>query len=640
MLQCTDKNGGSATVDLTRLFELFPELAAAFAGLIWETQHQLTYSSFRQLYDSVSAFCDYLEACRDTLPEAIAELSYEFLTLYQDHLERSRDRVGKPYADATLKARYAAIASRFRELHELRPELFGPQFLVPANRFHRRGRSPEAHDQLIALTDLQQIVQAAEREYDAMREAATRARDTLDPVAGGALLREYLDAHSKGWRWRAVGNRAAAQVTAALRRFRTGELRHVPAGTPLTIPSLAREAGLYASTIRRRREVADLVQAGTVEGLAKLEAMGAERADPAVAHEALRERLRSFVPLSIDDFLPVLVLLYARTAMNVYTILGLIRSCLRDTELKLGDTALRFVAIEKARSGSRRYQEVSFPHGQRHGVIELIEFLRWWTEPLVPLASPQDRQRLILYPRQGVEKAYVGPVANSQEIGCRGGPLERFRERHRLPRFTLEQLRPTIATLVYLQTGDIFRVQRLLNHASVLTTLEYIRGPLAQLEARKALRDGIETMTAQVLGSGSASAHPGTSEAALSAEVAAGRMEGDTAATCRTTMTRTLVGHCTNPKASPQPGEVQGQICSQLRKCLRCENCWILSEDLPRVLRFRDALAAERAVMRERDWEHINGPDLLIIAAILKRFPEEAVREAEQVARQLPALAW
>jgi hypothetical protein len=341
-----------------------------------------------------------------------------------------------------------------------------------------------------------------------------------------------------------------------------------------------------------------------------------------------RRILGWYAPTSDSYFVGFLILLYIRTLINVTSIYKLKRDCLEENPLPLGVTTLRF---KKPRAGARANQELSFPTKQRDGAVELIKFLLEYTKTWVEYANSAEKNSLFLFrSRFGVR------VVGHQ---CSQAQLPLFIERHDLPHFSFDQLRPTIATLIYLQTRDVFRVQRLLGHANVRTTIRYIKGPVVKAQHDQQMNEGIGLMIEAVTGiparNGAISVFHDPVDVVVTQKVAEGELTPEAGAMIRSGGCRTLMGRCRDPLNSPQPGEIKGRVCRSLHACLTCENCWIFAGDLPDVIRYRDDLIADKAEMSDADWNLFHGDAVREINdAILTSFPTDVVANAELKAKR------
>lgn len=496
------------------------------------------------------------------------QFSYELFVEFSVYL-------GSFNSEGTAASRYQAVARFLDLMRVLRPNYLRPEFKIPANRFsHRHGQRSTAGD-ILSLDDLLCIERVASREVSRIRENHRRACEMLkSAVVNDAQARMKPKPHGF---WKSLAN-ALYYIVRVEGITRTSDVtRQCLKIKPC--PTATEMVGWYAPTLE-------------------------------------------------EYFIPFLILLYLRTALNVTSMYRLKRDCLAEHPLPVGLTKLQF---KKPRSKPLSNKELSFPTNQPNGTIDLIRFLLEYTQPWVEHAADAEKNSLFLYYSRikGVRSPSNTFLINS---------LPKFIARNKLPHFTFDQLRPTVATLIYLQTRDIFRVQRLLGHASVRTTIKYIRGAAVHAENYRAMGKGIDKMTEAV--TGIKDAGKGISvftepiaevlarkidEKELSVEAGERVLKGG----CNT-----LVGRCKDPWNSPQPSEVKGRVCRSLHACIFCENCWIFVEDLVAVVEYRNSLEAEKSNMTSDMWELLHGAAVREInTSILSSFPADVISRVERQAK-------
>ncbi|MCI0558450.1 MAG: hypothetical protein MN733_08140, partial [Nitrososphaera sp.] len=219
--------------------------------------------------------------------------------------------------------------------------------------------------------------------------------------------------------------------------------------------------------------------------------------------------------------------------------------------------------------------------------------------------------------------------------------LPRFIARNNLPNFTFEQLRPSIATLIYLQTRDIFRVQRLLGHTQVRTTIRYIKGVAVEAQHNKQMSEGIDRMIESITSinyrKNDILVFIDSVAEVVAEKVKAKELSPEAGERMLSGECNTLMGKCKDPFTSPQPGEVKGRVCRSLHACIFCENCWVFEEDLPKVILYRDKLISQKADMTDEIWEMLHGNAVREINdSILPSFPTELVKQVELKAKEMP----
>lgn len=322
------------------------------------------------------------------------------------------------------------------------------------------------------------------------------------------------------------------------------------------------------------------------------------------------------VPTSAQHLLPFMLIIAARTGINPKALYDLERDCLSQHEL---DENLYYCTWDKPRAGKQQRQLHRVDHRNQMGVVELIQFLRQFTEPLASAADSPKSAKLFLFHRSVNRKCKLISDATSPEAFQRH--FHAFAKRHRLPRFTLANIRPTAATQLYLETGgNLRKVQQFLQHAHLRTTVNYVLNsvtePFNARAIQKAQKQMIERITVIP-----EKRSTGVERLALpqiqARKIVAGQFD-------------TGSGTCRDPYDSPQPGEEKGRACTSFHACFSCPNgLWFL-EDLPQVIATRDRLVSLRPDMRPEDWETVYGESIRIIEEhIIAAFRPEQIRTAE-----------
>ena len=323
-------------------------------------------------------------------------------------------------------------------------------------------------------------------------------------------------------------------------------------------------------------------------------------------------------PTSAQHLIPFMVIIAARTGINPRALYGLQRDCLSPHEI---DENLFYCTWDKPRAGKQQRQLHRADRRNQMGVVELVQFLCQFTEPLASAADPPERDQLFLYfsPNAALKCRLISPGTRS--AGNFTTCIAEFINRHRLARFTLVNIRPTAATQLYLETGgNLRKVQQFLQHAHLRTTVKYllnhITEPFNARAIQKAQERMIERVTVipekRVLGVARLDLPKAQAQ-----KIVAGRFD-------------TGCGTCRNPYDSPQPGEERGRPCTSFHACFSCPNgLWFL-EDLPQVIATRDRLRSLKIEMRREDWERVYGEGVRIIEEqIIAAFRPEQVKAAE-----------
>jgi hypothetical protein len=325
------------------------------------------------------------------------------------------------------------------------------------------------------------------------------------------------------------------------------------------------------------------------------------------------------VPSSAQHLIPFMVIIAARTGINPQALYDLERDCLSQHEL---DDNLFYCTWDKPRAGKQQRQLHRVDRRNQMGVVELIQFLLQFTEPLASAADPPECTKLFLYFSRSVsfKGRLISPGTTWEGRGFHRH-FHEFIERHRLPRFTLVNIRPTAATQLYLETGgNLRKVQQFLQHAHLRTTVNYLLNSITEPFNARAIQKAQERMIERVT------------------VIPEKRSVGVERLGLPTVQARKIVGGrfdtgcgaCRNPYDSPQPGEEKGRPCTSFHACFSCPNgLWFL-EDLPQVIATRDRLVSLRPDMRPEDWETVYGESVRIIEEhIIAAFRPEQIKAAE-----------
>ncbi|HEX5432834.1 MAG TPA: hypothetical protein VFY05_01240 [Candidatus Angelobacter sp.] len=325
------------------------------------------------------------------------------------------------------------------------------------------------------------------------------------------------------------------------------------------------------------------------------------------------------VPTTAQDLIPFAVIIAARTGINPQALWNLERNCLSPHEF---DEDLIYCTWDKPRAGRQQRQLHRVDRRNQMGVVEMIQFVRQFTEPLAIVANPPECTKLFLY-------TSVSRLISPARWGGAGleGHFRQFAGRHRLPRFTLANIRPTAATQLYLETGGSLRkVQQFLQHAQLRTTVRYLLNSIADSFNARVIQKAQERMIERITvipQKRSLGVERLEVTKAQARKIVAGRFD-------------TGCGTCRNPYDSPQPGEENGRPCTSFHACFSCPNgLWFL-EDLPQVIAIRDRLTSFRSEMKPQDWETVYGESVRIIEEhIIAAFRPDQIKTAEMKAKCL-----
>jgi len=352
-------------------------------------------------------------------------------------------------------------------------------------------------------------------------------------------------------------------------------------------------------------------------------------------HGGLRT-LAGYLHLTGESLLPFYIALAIQTAANPHALMQFQRDCQRPHPL---DEHRVIIDWDKARAGDKlkRAQRRSFDRRRRYAAPNLIDKLLAMTAPLVAQSAPRDRERLFLL--RSEKTLTVAPIALSTVThGVRGfiaRANERIaiwnraapeRPRALLPDFAAVLLRGSVATEHYQASGgDIVHVQQILNHASVLTTEAYVKGPRTDQLRRDIVARLQRLMVGWIVGEADTSATPQITVAAGPA--------------ARATVP---FGHdCLNPLAGAAPGTQKGQACPHLGGCLRCPGL-VIPIDAPhlaRILQAKETFERSREQLDPQRWELLYAPSYrILVQDILPDFPDALHGPAAALAANLPRL--
>lgn len=356
----------------------------------------------------------------------------------------------------------------------------------------------------------------------------------------------------------------------------------------------------------------------------------------AIARHGGLRTLAGYLHLTNETALPFYIALAIQTAANPQPLTQFRRDCQRPHPL---DEHRVIIDWDKARAGDKfkRAQRRSFDRRRRYAAPNLVDKLLAMTAPLVAQSTLRDRERLFLL--RSEKTLTVAPIALSTVThGVRGfiaRANERIaiwnraapeRPRALLPDFAAVLLRGSVATEHYQASGgDIVHVQQILNHASVLTTEAYVKGPRTEQLRRDIVARLQRLMVGWIVGVANTSA---SRTSTVVSELAA-----------RATAP---FGHdCLNPLAGTAPGTQAGQACPHLGGCLRCPGL-VIPIDAPhlaRILQAKEAFERSREQLDPQRWELLYAPSYrILVQDILPDFPEALQAPAAALAVNLPRL--
>lgn len=187
-------------------------------------------------------------------------------------------------------------------------------------------------------------------------------------------------------------------------------------------------------------------------------------------HGGIGNLSKAFYP-SPRDLVPFAVLLSIHTLYNPETLLTSLCDDFQITE-SLGQPVLVASAF-KRRAGKPQYSFIPVAD-EIDNPARLLDFLRVWTSPLRPFASPYYANRTFIFLPETASRAIKGfggarQSASNDITWSRG--LMSFIAKHNLSQFTLNQIRPTALDIVHsIENGDIRKMMAVANHQRPDTT--------------------------------------------------------------------------------------------------------------------------------------------------------------------------
>ncbi|MGH8219354.1 MAG: hypothetical protein ACREUT_12460 [Steroidobacteraceae bacterium] len=313
---------------------------------------------------------------------------------------------------------------------------------------------------------------------------------------------------------------------------------------------------------------------------------------------------------------PYYLAIVLHTAGNSQAIAEMALDCLQPVPL-LDDREMLIWEKPRASSVQRR----SFRTTDPFEPPALVRDIREWTRPLRLRVPAEYRDRLFL-----IKTRSIGPTAATRIKFDRAH--KSFITAHKLPRFCLGALRPSVLTAFYRSTKDLRAVRTVANHANLATTAGYVRGP--EVTAEHGLR--MAALQSDWLGHIELPDEP-KPEASAAAPQAPPPPSG--------TAVSVFGFSCKDPLAGIAPGTRRGELCTNFLACLTCPNAIIPTNavTLARLLHARDHLQACAEQIHPARWAAIYAPQLRILEDdLLPRFPARYRHEAEHLRKGLAPL--
>ena len=329
------------------------------------------------------------------------------------------------------------------------------------------------------------------------------------------------------------------------------------------------------------------------------------------------------VPTRAQHIIPFMILIAARTGINPDALYGLGRECLVPHEI---DEDCFYCVWDKPRAGKQQKQLHRVDRRQQSGVVELIRFMRQYTEPLALNASPPANAKLFLYFSENtLLKHRLISSCTAPRVSFKR--LREFQERHLLPPFSLSNIRPSAATLLYIRTGgNLGKVRQFLQHAHFSTTIRYVLNHVTEQFNARVIQQAQTRMVARMTVIPE-KREVGIHSLSLPSDQATKILQGRYDTGC---------GACRDPYDSPQANEVKGRVCTSFHACFSCANALWFLDDLPLVIATRDRFLRLRSEMNPGDWDAVYSDNVRIINEdIIAAFRPEQVEAATVRAKEL-----
>lgn len=331
-------------------------------------------------------------------------------------------------------------------------------------------------------------------------------------------------------------------------------------------------------------------------------------------------------PLAVD-LIPFIILLAKSTGRNECSIFDLKRDCLQEREGRY------FLSYVKRRGGAVLYAKPVANDGP-YSPVALIRLLLKITDPLVPLADPEDKSRLFLgltvhpneqNPVKSLDPAYVKFQMNGDGGWCE---LNELVDQHKKPlRISLRRLRTYYLSKRYKKHGQLSKVSRDAAHSLANTTVGYVNNESTKHIHEQAIEDGIQSALklARPVVLTDNSVEKAARTIGVSESVAEGILRGEQDvffSSCKDFYNR--------------PGGQKNKRCDKPWNCLQsCSNAIITRHVLPRVMAFMEFLLEQRAELKSEDWAQKFGEVWQVITTdILPKFSSDAIAEAKRYAAE------
>ena len=262
--------------------------------------------------------------------------------------------------------------------------------------------------------------------------------------------------------------------------------------------------------------------------------------------EAIQAAAEQILYPDFDEIVPMLLVICTFFALNPSSAFKL-RKGGRDYRISNlgGIRRLRMYPQKKRASFRQRNVVTVTKHPDNPGTI--LEYLEKRTRRLGKM-RPEIADRVFV--RFSFEYRRAVPLLLSDKAWRKA--LKRFADRHGIPEFTIEQLRPSTLDLIHeLSGGNIIAMQGVATHTSTQTTYTYYTSDAQRRRNREKLGEVLLQMQRWVVMGGKIRPEdlpPGVAEHAAATPGFA----------------------CLDPKDSPIEGERPGELCTAYGRCPEC----------------------------------------------------------------------
>jgi hypothetical protein len=340
--------------------------------------------------------------------------------------------------------------------------------------------------------------------------------------------------------------------------------------------------------------------------------------------------------LTTRTVIPFYLALCIQLAANPDPLRSIQRDCLVPHPIDENRVLVEWLKLKTGQNPKN--QRRSFDRRRPRSAPRLVEMVLAMTEPLLPHVPPEDCNRLFLaHYLTGSRHRQHDKLAGLIRFATLAGRIDWFidnanrriatwnrdqpdKPRRELPRFTAGQLRGSVATEHYVESGgDLIATAAILNHRDPVTTDAYVEGPAARRHERETIARLQRLMVNWVTS-------PAKSDAGKTIDAS----DPVTA----------LFGHtCLMPVETDAGGHTR--TCRHLGGCLTCPGLIVpvdadhyarIIQAQRHLINFRDHVDAER-------WGRFYAPSLRVLEQdLLPAFPVDMRGEAEILMAQLPAL--